>query len=350
MARPASALTTDVAVVGAGPAGASAAIAAAERGVRVLLCELRSFPRERVGETLHPGAEVVLERLGVGDRVRAAGFLRHDGIWVGDGESQRFQPYGSDARGPWRGFQAWRADLDHILLEHACELGSDCLQPSRALEPRLRDGRVSGLSTSSGEVRARYVVDAAGSQHWLRRRLRLSLRRRSPRLIARYGYARAHCSTREVAPVFLSDRSGWTWIARVRPDLYQWTRLNLTGPRPPAGWVPEGLRGLEPRAQAGAEVGWRVLDAPAGPGYYAVGDAAAVLDPASSHGVVYALISGLLAGRLIAESLLGERDEESGVSVYRAWSEDRFERDAARLAALYRDLLCSPSWIAHSDV
>lgn len=341
LARGAAALATDVAVVGAGPAGASAAIACAQRGLRVLLCELRCFPRERVGETLHPGAEPVLERIGVWDRVREAGFLRHEGIWVGSPECRRFEPYGSDANGPWRGFQAWRADLDAILLERASELGAETLQPCRALEPRLSGCRVTGLRTSAGDIRARIVVDAAGSQHWLARRLGLSLRRRSPRLIARYGYVRGRCAERDEAPAFLSDQSGWTWTAHVRPGVYQWTRLNLTGSPPPADWLPQELRGLEPGPATGAEVGWRALAPSAGPGYYAVGDAATVVDPASSHGVLRALMSGLLAGRLIADGVLDGAEERSGASAYQAWTEDWFERDVTR-----RDLPQPPSWLA----
>ncbi len=330
-------MTTDVAVVGAGPGGSSAAIACAERGLSVVLCELRRFPRHRVGETLHPGAESVLERLGVGGRARAAGFLRHDGIWVGRRGSLRFQPYGSDASGPWRGFQAWRADLDGLLLERACALGAEVLQPCRVLEPRVEGGRLTGLRTTGGEIRARFVVDAAGSQHWLARRLGLSLRRRSPRLIARYGYVRGEYATLREAPVFLSDRRGWTWMARVRPDLYQWTRLNLIGSPPPPAWLPQELHGLQASASAGADVAWRALDVPAGPGYYAVGDAAAVVDPASSHGVLRGLFSGLLAGRLIADTCLDHHDQDRGASAYRAWALDWFEGDVARLVALYRD-------------
>lgn len=72
----------DVVIVGGGPAGSAAAIACAGTGLNVVLVERAAFPREAPGETLHPGVESLLERLGVAGAVRAAGFLRHEGTWV----------------------------------------------------------------------------------------------------------------------------------------------------------------------------------------------------------------------------------------------------------------------------
>ena len=349
MASPTAALDADVAAVGAGPAGASAAIACAQAGLRVIVFDRRGFPRDRVGETLHPGVEPVLERLGVLDPVVRAGFLRHEGIWVGTPSGSRFEPYGSDRHGPWRGFQAWRADLDAILLGRAEELGVEVIQPGRGLEPRLCAGRVVGVGTSAGELAARFVVDAAGAQHWLGRRLGLGLTSRSPRLLARYGYVRGDCPTRDEAPCFLAEPGAWTWTARVRPGVYQWARVNLTG-GPPPSHPPGELRGLEPNGRpAGADVTWRSLERPAGPGYFAVGDAAAVLDPASSHGVLRALLSGMLAGQLIAAVIRRGLPEAIGEREYRAWIGSSVERDVTRLGDLYRRFPGPPGWLAGPD-
>ena len=349
MAAGPDSLTVDVAVAGAGPAGAAAAAVCAQGGLEVLLLDRERFPRERVGETLHPGVEGPLRRLGVLERVRRAGFPRHDGVftrWDGPGRLVR---YGADADGPWRGFQAWRADLDAILLARAERLGATVRQPCRALEPVLRDGRVSGLETSSGRVGARFVLDAAGSGHWLGRQLRLGASRRSPRLVARFGYVEGRCAARDAHPAMRADPRGWSWVARVRPELYTWTRLDLepgaAGGRSP----PEELRSLRPRGPVrGADVSWRAVDQPAGPGYLLVGDAAAVLDPASSHGVLKALLSGILAGQLVLEAAIGGRGEESVARDYRAWWAAAFERDVAALSDLYRRLPDPPPWLRAS--
>jgi geranylgeranyl reductase family protein len=71
----------DVAIVGAGPAGATAAIHAARRGHRVLLLDKSSFPRDKVcGDGLIPDAIRALERAGLAQRVREAGLSLSAGI------------------------------------------------------------------------------------------------------------------------------------------------------------------------------------------------------------------------------------------------------------------------------
>jgi flavin-dependent dehydrogenase len=91
------------------------------------------------------------------------------------------------------------------------------------------------------------------------------------------------------------------------------------------------------------------LERPAGPGYFAVGDAAAVLDPASSHGVLRALLSGMLAGQLIAAVIRRGLPEAIGEREYRAWIGSSVERDVTRLGDLYRRCPEPPWWLAGPD-
>jgi geranylgeranyl reductase family protein len=66
--------TWDVAVVGAGPAGATAAAHLGRKGRRVLLLDRAAFPREKVcGDGLIADAIACLDRLGVLGQVQAAG-------------------------------------------------------------------------------------------------------------------------------------------------------------------------------------------------------------------------------------------------------------------------------------
>src|SRR5271156_4174460 len=114
----------DVIVVGGGPAGSATAITCAARGLRVRLFEREVFTGERPGETLPPGIESLLASLGVtSERLASVVGARHKGIWIDWCSSRRFEPFGRDAAGEWRGFQVWRADFDALLLALAAETG-----------------------------------------------------------------------------------------------------------------------------------------------------------------------------------------------------------------------------------
>lgn len=328
--------TIDVAVIGGGPAGCAAAIACARAGLRVEVLERSRFPRDRPGETLHPGGQPLLQQLGVWERVEQAGFLRHAGQWIIWGAEPRFEPFGSDENGPWLGLQTWRADLDQILLDGAREAGAVISQPVRAIGILETNGRVTGVRTEHGILPAKYVVDACGSGHWLGRALGLKQDVRSPRLVARYGYVRGSLPSQDTSPAITAGREGWTWIAPVAPDLIAWTRLNVGGDPPERGWRPPELNDLEAYGCGhGADVTWRRLDRPAGKGYFVVGDAATVLDPASSHGVLKALMSGMLAARRIVQTLQEGVDAKEAAADYCQWMRSWFDHDVKRLTELY---------------
>jgi flavin-dependent dehydrogenase len=333
-------------VLGGGPGGSAAAIACAQAGLRrVALIERDAFPREHVGETLHPGVEPLLEQLGAAEAVRRAGFLRHEGNLIEWAGERRFEAFGADAKaGAWAGWQAWRADFDSILLERARALGVHILQPCQAVRPLLDGARVAGVETSRGAIKASYVIDAAGDRHWLARQLNLPIKKYSRRLTARYGYAEGACAARDDAPLIVSDARGWTWTARVRPHLYQWTRLSVAEEDDEAAeahegrgeWLPAEFRALKRRGAArGADVTWRIVASPAGAGYFLVGDAAAVLDPASSHGVLKAIMSGIMSAHLIAHVSGRRVTEREAAERYCVWLKDWFEHDVARLRELY---------------
>ncbi|MGA0408718.1 MAG: FAD-dependent oxidoreductase, partial [Limisphaerales bacterium] len=66
----------DVVIIGAGPAGCSAACILAEAGHRVLIVERESFPRYKVGESMIPFTYFPLKRLGLIDKMKSSHFMR----------------------------------------------------------------------------------------------------------------------------------------------------------------------------------------------------------------------------------------------------------------------------------
>lgn len=339
----------DVVVAGGGPAGAAAAIWCALSGLRVILVERDQRPRPRPGETLHPGVEVPLAQLGVAEYLTAGELPRHAGHWVcRDGRSW-FVPFGGDGRGQWRGFQIARPALDGLLLGRARAVGVDVRAGVSVRRPLLSAGRVVGLDTADGRIGSRLTLDASGSAHWLARRLGLGVRRHSPRLTATYGYAehatRDEFDERRDAPVFTTGRHGWTWTARVGQGVHHWTRLRLAQGRPQME-PPTSVAALRPLGRPrGADVTWRLVDRLAGPGYLVLGDAAAVLDPASSHGVLRALLSGMQAAHLATAVHHRPSLEAQAAAEHTRWLRAWFAHDAENLRASYRGLSEPPAWV-----
>ena len=108
----------DVVVIGAGVAGAAASILASKQGLKTLLIESKSFPREKVcGGCLNLRSQAYLDRLGVLQYVGSAGAIRI--------ESMRLQILGTQAH--WRVpamLSVRRSTLDMILVEQAINNGS----------------------------------------------------------------------------------------------------------------------------------------------------------------------------------------------------------------------------------
>lgn len=336
----------DVLVVGGGPAGCATAISCAQLGLKVVLIESKPFPRTHPGETLHPGVEPLLKQLGVLEPVLAAGFLRHKGNWVQWSGESEFVPFGEDDSGAWLGFQAWRADFDTILLNRARALGVKVIQPCHASRLVMDGCRVIGVETSLGTFRTAKIIDATGDRHWLAQQLGLEISYHSPRLIAYYGYVTGECPARDHAPAIAADSSGWTWTAKVRLQLYQWTRLSFVEQKIAKDWLPNEFLGLKIyQAMRAANVTWRIVSQPAGYGYFLVGDAAMVLDPTSSHGVLKAIMSGIWVSHAIASELLGNLTEQQAIDHYCLWIHNWFRHDVKNLSSLIAKLPNPPVWI-----
>jgi flavin-dependent dehydrogenase len=138
-----------------------------------------------------------------------------------------------------------------------------------------------------------------------------------------------------VEPLLVADRDGWTWIAQVDADRCAWTRLDITSPKPRPLTLPKPIEGFEAcGAPRGADVTWRHVLEHAGAGYFLVGDAAAILDPASSNGVIRALMTGMMAVRHV-EKIAGGASEECEIAEFSRRVLSWHHSDKRRLSQIY---------------
>src|SRR5213076_1074767 len=141
-------MQVDVAVVGAGPAGAATAILLAQRGWSTVLLDKARFPRPKIcGEYLSPESSRLLDRLGVLKDVDAAGArpIRGMRIVAPDGTALVGR-YPTD--GPWRGYRDHalaipREVFDRVLLDRARALPVDVRERHRVTGLRIDGGRVT---------------------------------------------------------------------------------------------------------------------------------------------------------------------------------------------------------------
>lgn len=329
-------------IIGAGPAGSAAAIFCAQQGLSVVLLEQSALCRDRPGETLPSGIEPLLQQLGV---ALPGEFIRHRGNWVTWGAARHFNGFGGEASDPWCGFQIPRRRLDELLLRQAQASGVRVVRPCRATHVILRDNAVSGVETDQGTFHCAQLIDASGAKGWLARQRALKRPAYSPPLLATYGYARGKSAACDDAPAIIADKDGWYWMAKIAVDLYAWTRLSFA-PRQSNLQPPSEFAHLQHLGKPrGADVTWRACGQCAGAGYFIVGDAASVLDPGTSHGVLKAIMSGMMAGHAVVKYLACPEHQPSIQYQYRQWLNDWFVRDMSKLRELYAAHPVPPGWL-----
>lgn len=334
-----------IVIIGCGPAGSAAAIWCAKQGFSVTMIETAKFPRDRPGEALHPGIECLFTQLSVNHEIQSANFLRYPGIWVKWDCKPTLIPFGSNQNMPWLGYQVRRAELDLILVERARMLGVVISQPCQALAPILEENRVVGVKTSCGELMADFTIDAGGSGHWLAQKLKLSIQRYSPPLYVNYGYAEGCCPSRDLAPAIMAIRGGWLWTAKVHNNIYQWMRLMFERTPICQNWLPTEFEGLKVKqASRGADVSWRCVVTPAGSGYFIVGDAFGVVDPASFHGILRGMMSGIMASHAIFQISKTHLNKQLASLLYNEWLSNWYLHDVTKLRSLYTRHPDHPRW------
>ena len=326
--RSAGAEPCDVAIIGGGPAGSTAAALLAGRGVAVRLFEKEAHPRFHIGESLLPRNLAVLDRLGLRERVAAIGVLKPGAEFVSDetGERVSFCFANSLHQDYTFSYQVRRAEFDAMLFAHARAQGARLHENTRVTEVALPQAGGRGLVTvrdgagATARFAPRFVLDASGRDTFLAGRLGLKQSNKvinNAAVFAHFrGVARRAGATEGYISVHLSE-DGWFWMIPLPEGVMS---VGFVGTQaafkrrsgPVESLFLERLRTSPTVAarMAGAE---RISDIRTaanysyrarrawGEGYFLMGDAFAFLDPVFSSGVLLAMTAGEFGADIATE-------------------------------------------------
>jgi flavin-dependent dehydrogenase len=331
--------TFDLAVVGGGPAGASAAITAAKLGFRVALLEAGRFPRHKVcGEFVSGEALELLSNLvGESALIGSAPRISHARAFIDDRVlTMPVEPPAASIA---------RFDLDAALWRAAQRAGVTCRDSVRVLHVRKSAEDIFTLKLQAGELCARSVINASGRWSSLTAGTTLSI------LSNKWLGVKAHF--REERPTASCDlyffKGGYCGVQPVGDGVVNASAMVRADVARNLATVFAQNRQLWRRSQSWVPESEPVSTAPlvfteartSQDGVLLCGDAAAFIDPFAGDGISMALHSGRLAAAALDPYLRGSATLGQGVQCY-AESYRRVVQPTLKSAAALRRLLALP--------
>ena len=346
----------DVIVVGAGPAGSTAAWLLARAGARVRILDRAAFPRPKLcGDTLNPGARALLHRLGMANGLEDAALTIRGMRVTGPGAVEVTGTYPAGRHG----LSIAREHLDWHLLQHAIAAGAR-FEPSTCVRGAIVDerARVTGVRIGSGRLstslHAPLTIAADGRHSTLAFSLGLAWHPRRPRRWAVGAYFDGGAASCDMGEMHIRH-GGYLGVAPVPGGLTN-ACVVVSNPGPAALADPQELLVrtlrsdpiLAPRFAQAALVTRPVVLGPmavdsgaAGvEGLLLAGDAAGFLDPMTGDGLYFALRGAEMAAHVGLTALDG-RDRHAAATALRRHRRLAFGRKW-RMNRVLRSLVGSP--------
>jgi flavin-dependent dehydrogenase len=337
-------LDCDVLIIGGGPAGSTAAALLAERGYQVTLLEKSHHPRFHIGESLLPANLPLLEKLGVADAIKAIGMEKWGAEFVSPYHDHKQSVAFADAldKSMPMAYQVRRSEFDEILIRNASQKNANVIEGCQAREVEFLPNN-SGVIVSTrhddgstGEMRARILLDASGRDTFLGNRLKIKQRNKKHNSAAIYGHftgaERNEGKSAGNITIFWFDH-GWFWYiplldgttsvgAAVWPYYYK-----MRGTKSLETFLQDTIALCQPlqarlknatlvsKAEGTGNYSYE-CDRTYGESYLLLGDAFAFIDPVFSSGVMMAMQSGFAAADTVAVCLNQPHNMHKALKAY----------------------------------
>ncbi len=336
----------DVAIIGGGPAGSSAAILLAKAGKKVVLFERSAFPRFHIGESLLPACWEIWRRLGITEKIEAEGFTIKQGINFSMFNQKPDMvlltaEYPEYFERPYT-YHVERARFDEILLDHAEECGAIIRREWSVSDVLIEDNQAIGVEAGPNNkipttIHSSVIIDASGRDSLIARKLgwRKPLPelnkishfthfkgafRRNPSDIITFGHVIEGSVTTDIHTI----EGGWIWYIPLNNDITSVgvvldTRYSKKIGLSPqscfenaisnsicvSDWLKEATQIMEVKTIS--SIGY-LNEHFHGDGFLLVGDASMFVDPVFSAGVTLAMRSGVFAADAIIDGFANGGD------------------------------------------
>lgn len=346
----------DVIIAGAGPAGTSAAIHLAGKGVSVLLVEQKQFPRPKLcGEFISPECWSHFERLGVEKNMGASGgsSLNRTVFFASRGHSVTVP---STWFGGGRALGLSRAAMDNNLLQRAKESEVTVLEETQATQLIVENRVVLGAVLKTGETSRNYfaelTIDATGRSRALARKLDKRITKKKAGLVAFKAHLKNAVVSEGSCELYFYP-GGYGGLNAIEGGLSNLCfivsardvrRCESDPERLVREVLSKNSRAAVALRDAQVVSEWLAVSletfgrqslVPAN-GLLAAGDAAAFIDPFTGSGMLMALESGELVANLIAEYLDNEQRSFSELAAHYRGAYSRTFSSRLRVCSLLR--------------